>query len=304
MLDPNWLAALSAIHRRGSFELAAADLSVTQSAVSQRIRALEERVGLRLIRRGQPCTATPEGLRLIRHFDEITLLESQLGNELPALRSGSAPLRIAVNADSLASWVLPALSACEGFLFDLVIDDQDVSQAWLRRGEVMAAITSQPGPLQGCETVALGALRYLATASPDFARRWFAGGIRADTLSHALSLVYSAQDRLQQNWAERIAASEPTPQRVVLRSHLIASSQAFIDATLLGLGWAMNPEHMARPHIEAGRMQVLRPDVVLDVPLYWQFPRLVGPALAPLTAEIRKAAAAVLIPTSESAPER
>ncbi len=290
MLDPAWLAALSAIHRLGAFDLAAAELSVTPPAISQRIRALEERVGMRLIRRGQPCEATEEGLRLIRHYDEIRLLERQLAEDLPALAAGPAPLRIAVNADSLATWVLPALKACDGFLFDLVIDDQDVSQEWLRRGEVMAAITSHPGPLQGCDTIALGALRYLATASPGYQAQWFAGAVTAAALAHAPSLIYSGKDRLQQTWAQRI-----TGQEVTLPCHQIGASQAFVDATMLGLGWAMNPEALVRPQLDAGRLVELVANSALDVALYWQFPRLVAPALAPLTREIRKAAAAVLV---------
>ena len=134
MLDPAQLAALAAVHRRGSFDLAAAELHVTPSAISQRIKALEETTGTLLIRRGQPCAATDTGLRLIRHHDEIVLLEHSLAADLPGLSPGPATFRIAVNADSLATWVIPALAATSGFLFDLVIDDQDVSQDWLRRG--------------------------------------------------------------------------------------------------------------------------------------------------------------------------
>jgi LysR family transcriptional regulator (chromosome initiation inhibitor) len=168
MFDPAQLAALACVHRRGSFDLAAAELHVTPSAISQRIKALEEAAGALLIRRGQPCAATPAGMRMIRHYDEVTLLERTLAADLPWLAPRAASLRIAVNADSLATWVIPALAATEGFLFDLVIDDQDVSQDWLKRGEVAAAITAHPGPLQGCDTVSLGSLRYIATASPAY----------------------------------------------------------------------------------------------------------------------------------------
>ncbi len=108
MLDPAQLAALAAVHRRGSFDAAAAELRVTPSAVSQRLKALEERIGTLLLRRGQPCTATPAGLRLIRHHDEIALLDRQLAEDLPGLSAAPATLRIAVNADSLATWVIPA----------------------------------------------------------------------------------------------------------------------------------------------------------------------------------------------------
>src|SRR5690606_28415697 len=126
----------------------------------QRLRALEERAGTLLIRRGSPSVATGAGLRLIRHFDEMVLLERQLADELPGVQAGAVSLRIAVNADSLATWVMPALVQVPGVLFDLVIDDQDFSQDWLRRGEVVAAVTAHAGPLQGCDTLPLGALRY------------------------------------------------------------------------------------------------------------------------------------------------
>jgi LysR family transcriptional regulator, chromosome initiation inhibitor len=290
MLDPAQLAALAAVHRRGSFDLAAGDLHVTPSAISQRIKSLEEATGILLIRRGQPSTATPAGLRLIRHHDEVTLLERKLSEDLPGLSPGPATVRIAVNADSLATWVIPALAATEGYLFDLVIDDQDVSQDWLRRGEVAAAITSHPGPLQGCDTIPLGALRYRATASPDYCARWFADGTTLRALAQAPALTFSDKDRLQTRWATAQGLARPT-----LPTHRIASSQAFVDACLAGLAWGMNPEVLVRPHLASGALVELIPDTPLDVPLFWQFTRLAAPALRPLTDAVRKAAAGTLV---------
>ena len=291
MLDPAQLTALAAVHRRGSFDLAAAELHVTPSAISQRIKALEEVTGTLLIRRGQPCTATDSGLRLIRHHDEIALLERTLAADLPGLAPGPATLRIAVNADSLATWVIPALAATSGFLFDLVIDDQDVSQDWLRRGEVVAAITSHPGPLQGCDTVPLGRLRYRATASPAFITRWFSEGVTAKALLAAPTLTFSDQDQLQARWASR----HLKPQRQALPTHRMASSQAFVDACLLGLGWGMNPEPLVATHLASGALVELIPDTALDIELYWQFTRLAAPALRPVTDAIRQAAKAALV---------
>ncbi|WP_050522973.1 LysR family transcriptional regulator ArgP [Pseudorhodobacter wandonensis] len=283
MFDYSQLAALAAIHRRGSFDLAAASLSVTPSAISQRLKALEERMGSLLIRRGQPCTATPPGLRLIRHFEEVMLLEASLGPDLP---QGPAPMtiRIAVNADSLATWVLTALAATQNMLFDLVIDDQDHSQDWLRRGEVSAAITSHPGPLQGCDTLPLGALRYRATASPEFVARWLPEGISRTALTRAPALTFSDKDRLQRDWiATQIGHGLAFP------THRIASSQGFVDAALLGLGWGMNPELLIANHLAAGRLVEIAPNTPLDVPLYWQFARLTAAAIAPLTHSVKKA---------------
>ncbi|WP_374642563.1 LysR family transcriptional regulator ArgP [Tabrizicola sp.] len=290
MLDPAQLAALTAVHRRGAFDLAAAELHVTPSAISQRIKALEEATGTLLIRRGQPCEATATGLRLIRHHDEIALLERSLALDL-GLAPGPATLRIAVNADSLATWILPALAATRGFLFDLVIDDQDHSQDWLRRGEVLAAITAHNGPLQGCDTLPLGALRYRATAAPAYLDRWFPQGVTAEALARAPALTFSDKDRLQARWA----AQYLRPGREALPTHRMASSQAFVDACLAGLGWGMNPEPLVAPHLAKGSLVELLPDTPLDVALYWQFTRLAAAPLRPLTEALRRAAAAMLV---------
>jgi LysR family transcriptional regulator (chromosome initiation inhibitor) len=292
MLDPAQLAALAAVHRRGSFDLAAAELNVTSSAISQRIKALEETTGTLLIRRGTPCRATDPGLRLIRHHDEIALLERTLARDLPGLAPGPATLRIAVNADSLATWVIPALAATDGLLFDLVIDDQDVSQDWLRRGEVVAAITAHPGPLQGCDTVPLGALRYRATATPAYLTRWFPQGLTARALAQAPALTFSDKDRLQDRWIARQVAET---QRIAFPTHRMASSQAFVDACLAGLAWGMNPEPLVAPHLATGTLVELVPESPLDVSLHWQFTRLAAPALQPVTEALRRAARAALV---------
>ena len=286
MLDYPQLQALSAVHRRGSFDLAAASLGITPSAVSQRIKALEDRIGALLIQRGQPCTATETGLRLIHHFDAVMLMEVALPLPDPA----PAAVRIAVNADSLATWVIPALSACPGMLFDIVIDDQDVSQDWLRRGEVAGAITSHPGPLQGCDTVPLGCLRYHATASPNFVARWLADGVTLATLTRAPALTFSDKDRLQSDWL-----ATHLGQGIAYPTHRLASSQGFVDAALAGLGWGMNPAPLVAGYLAAGRLVELIPGTPLDIALHWQFARRTAPALEPLTRALRTAAKRVLL---------
>jgi len=291
MLDPAQLAALAAIHRQGSFDRAAKELSVTPSAVSQRLKALEEHLGTRLIRRGQPCRATEAGQRVIRHHDEIALLEQTLAGELPGLAAPGATLRIAVNADSLSTWVLPALAEVTGVLFDLVIDDQEVSHDWLKRGEVLGAITSNHGPLQGCDTERLGALRYRATAAPDFVRRHMPQGATAEALAAAPAMRFNEKDHLQHLWAARQTGGAVTR----LPCHQIASANGFVEACLLGLGWAMNPEALVRGHLASGRLLELAPDTPLDVVLNWQFARLAAPALAPLTKALKASAARRLV---------
>ena len=289
-LDYAHLKALAAILHTGSFEGAAAELGVTQSAVSQRLKALEDRVGALLVHRGQPCTGTDAGRRLAAHAANVNLLEQGLARDLTALvPAEDTPVRIAVNADSLATWFLTALSKVEGFLFDLVVDDQEYSADWLRRGEVSAAITSHDRAVSGCDCHALGPLRYIATASPAFMDRHFAKGVTADTLAHAPMLRFDRKDYLQARWMETYMGRKLSPP-----SHRLPSSQGFVEASLLGLGWGMNPELLVQDHIAAGRLVPLLPDAPYDTPLYWQCSRLLGEALTPLTRAVRREAQRVL----------
>lgn len=292
MLDYASLEAVAAIVRTGSFEQAARQLGVTPSAVSQRVKLLEERLGAVVIVRGQPCTATPLGTRLCRHVESVGLLEHDLEADLGKLLPGRArsTLRVAVNADSLATWFIDAMAATSGLLFDLVLDDQDHSADWLRRGEVIAAVTGRPEAVQGCTSRSLGAMRYRATASPAFMAQWFRDGVDETSLSQAPCLRFNAKDTLQARWIGNLTDSSCS-----LPTHWLPSSHAFVDGALAGLGWGMNPEPLVRPHLEAGRLVELVPGTPLDVPLHWQWCRAVEAALAPLTATVLAAADGQLV---------
>ncbi len=284
--DYTHLQALAAILHSGSFESAAAELGVTQSAISQRLKALEDRVGTRLVHRGQPCTGTDVGRRLAAHMANVGLLEQSLSGDLRNLVPGQGTaVRIAVNADSLATWFLPALAQVPQMLFDLVVDDQEYSADWLRRGEVAAAITSHDRPVSGCDSLPLGSLRYVATASPSYLAQHFPNGVTAEALASAPMLRFDPKDYLQSRWMQKFLGRKMSPP-----SHRLPSSQGFVEACLLGLGWGMNPEILVRPHIDAGRLVTLLDGASYDTPLFWQHSRLLGDALSPLTRAVRKQA--------------
>ena len=290
--DPAQLAALSAVLRHGSFEAAAADLGVTPSAVSQRIRALEERVGAALVHRASPCTGTPAGDRLAKHAEDVGLLEARLSRDLaldPA--PGPARLRVAVNADSLATWFVDAMALVPGLLFDLVLDDEAHSAEWLRRGAVSAAVCALAAPVTGCDAHPLGALRYVAIASPDFMARWFARGVTAEALARAPCLTFNAKDGLQRRWIEQVTAARLAPP-----THFLPSSNAFVAAAEAGLGWGMIPLPLARDGLRAGRLVPLLANRPLDVALTWQLARVMTGALEPVTRAVRATAKAALVP--------
>jgi len=306
MIDAAQLDALAAVLREGSFERAAQALHLTRSAVSQRVKLLEERVGHVLVRRGSPCTATAEGERVHRHALERQLAEHEM---LLALRAeggdgdgpvpdGAPPrtLAVAVNADTLATWFIAAiapLATAGRALFDLQVEDQDHSAGLLRQGRVMAAVTADPQPVQGCVVRPLGAMRYRAIASPAFMDRWFGGraqGVTGAALARAPMLVYNRQDALQARFVRRIAHRALQPP-----VHWVPSSQGFVDAALAGLGWGMVPEAMIGPALARGELQDLAPGRPTDVPLYWQQWRLDVGLLRDLEQAVLAAAARALV---------
>ena len=292
MLDYAGLAVLAAVAREGSFERAAATLHISPSAVSQRVRALEERLGTVLIVRSQPCQPTEAGRRLCAHFDQVRLLEADLA---PDLRGHEAPpiaVKIAANSDSLASWLAPALAEfaqTTGLMIDLALDDEAHTADRLRSGEVAAAITSERAPVQGCRTTRLGALRYLACAAPAFIAQHFPQGPTPEALARAPHMRFDHRDDLQTRWAMLHAGAPPGA------SHRIPSTTAFLDLALRGMGWGMHPESLVRAHIEAGRLAELRPASPLDITLYWTVVRLQAGPLRRLSEAVTRAARQHLI---------
>lgn len=286
MFDYPSLSAVSAVVREGSFDRAARALNVTPSAVSQRIKQLEERLGAVLIIRGQPCKATEMGRLICRHVEQVGMLETELQGQLPRLLSSDSTgervtIRVAVNADSLGTWFIKAMHAflqTDPVLFDIAIDDQEHTHEWLRSGEVLAAVTGDSRPVQGCNSVSLGKLRYCAVASPDFVKRHFAEGITAAALAKAPSLIFSTKDRLQAQWIRSVFRRD-----LDLPAHWLPSTQAFIDASVAGIGWGMNPRCLISSQLRDGSLVELVPGRQLAVSLYWQHSRLQMPMLSRLT---------------------
>ncbi|MBS0658657.1 MAG: LysR family transcriptional regulator ArgP [Verrucomicrobia bacterium] len=294
MFDYHQLRALAAVIREGSFEAAAAALHVTPSAVSQRIRQLEELLGGLAVVRGRPCVPTPRGRALYRHALQVQLLEADLQRELgEAGGDAGALIHLAVNADSLATWLMPALAeftSKTGLSVKVELDDQDRTAEWLRSGRVLAAVTSEARPVQGCAVEPLGILRYRATASPDYVRQWFAEGLTAETIRRAPTLLYDRNDQLEHRYVRRVLGLRTAPQR----AHWLPSSKAFVEACLLGMGWAINPEPLVADHLRSGALVDLVRGKRLDVPLYWQHWRLDSRTLAQLSRAVASAARKVL----------
>lgn len=283
MLDYKLLEALAAIVDQGGFERGAQQLNITQSAVSQRIKLLEARLGQPVVVRTPRLLPTPLGQRLLNHAQQVRLLEYDLLDQVPALGEGTQRLRLAINADSLATWWAPTLGDfCHrrGVLLDLVVDDQEIALRRMRDGEVAGCICATARPVQGGRARALGTMRYRVAANPAFAERYFAQGVSERGLGSAPAVLYGPEDRLQQRYMDAKGLREP------FAHHLCPSSEGVLHMTLAGIGYALIPECQARPWLDTGELVDLDPQQPIDVPLYWHYWRHGGELLDALTAHL------------------
>lgn len=284
--QPGQLAALAAIVDHGTFEAAARQLQVTPSAISQRIRALEAAAGRVLVQRTTPCRPTEAGHTLLRLARQTRLLLDEAADALTGGEAGPVTLPVAVNADSLATWfreVLGAVAGWDGVALRLAVEDQAYSADLLRRGEVLAAVTDDPAPVQGCAVEPLGTLRYLPAAAPEFAERWRRG--RGYDWAAMPAVVFNDKDSLQHDMLRRHGVDAPP------LVHQVPTSWDFVEAVRRGLGWSVIPEPQLQGELEAGRLVRLHGRDHLDVPLHWQRWRIDSPLLGRLTDAVRRAAA-------------
>lgn len=282
MIDYKLLAALSAVIEQGGFERAAQALNLSQSAVSQRIKLLEARVGQPVLVRTSPPTATPTGMNLLNHVQQVRLLERDLLGQVPALDEDGLPdrLRIALNADSLATWWPAAVGQfCreQHLLLDLVVEDQEVALKRMRAGEVAACLCASERPVAGARSHLLGSMRYRAVASAAFMAEHFAGGVTVERLQRVPAVVFGPDDGLQHRYMAALHATG------TFQYHLCPSSEGFVRMVEAGIGWGLIPELQIKAQLASGELVELLADRPVEVPLYWHHWRNGGQLLAALT---------------------
>ena len=297
--DPDALECLAAIVEEGGFERAARRLSITQSAVSQRLRALEAQVGTVLIVRSRPLKATSAGQLLLKHTRMLRLLRADLERDLKELAPSSLRgareeerISIAINADSIATWVLPALTglAQQGLPMEIIADDQDFTHEWLRQGQVLGCVTTLKQALRGCKVVVLGAMEYVAVATPGLVRDRLGGMLTAHNFRDIPFVAFNRKDDMQSEFVGMAFGLK----RVMLNQLFVPSSEGQVRAVLAGWGGSVLPRLLAQPLIDQGLLVNLAPACVLPVQLYWHCWNLESEVLDALTAALTQYAEQVL----------
>lgn len=286
-ISPEQARTLAAIITHGSFDAAAVHLSVTPSAISQRIRAVEATVGRPVLTRARPPELTESGQAVVRFARQLELLSADLAEELePAEPHGRTRLTLVINSDSLHTWALAGLAAVgDAIQLEILREDQEHSLDLLRAGAAAAAITAMAAPVPGCSSRRLGVMRYLPVCAPEFSRRWFASGVTAAALAQAPVLVYDRKDDLQDRWLRRFSRSALQPPR-----HYVPAAQEFGDAIRWSMGWGLMPEIEIGEDLRAGTLELLGPGTPVDVALYWQQWRRGSAALGEVADAVQAAA--------------
>jgi LysR family transcriptional regulator (chromosome initiation inhibitor) len=299
--DPAALEALAAIVEEGGFERAAQRLHVTQSAVSQRLRALEAQAGTVLVVRSRPLRPTAAGHLLLKHARQLRLLRADVERELrelaPNASGGSGEeerISLAINADSIATWALPALDglAREGLPLEIITDDQDFTHEWLREGRVLGCVTTVKQALRGCKVVPLGAMDYMAVAEARFAATRLPRGLTPHNFRDTPFVAFNRKDDMQAEFVGRAFRLK----RVSLQQRFVPSSEGQVRAVLAGWGVSVVPELLVRGLVAQGLLVDIAPDTRVPVQLYWHCWNLESAVLDQLTAALTGAARAALRP--------
>ena len=271
-LDYDALSALTAVVREGRFDEAAKSLNVTQSAVSQRLKQLEEKVGTVLVVRGRPCVPTEAGLQLCRHVEQVSLLQHEVSSRMRALSgeesAEAATIRISANNDSLATWFPFVIRRAADELqvrFDLLPDDQEHTEQKLKSGDALAVVTSSEEAVQGCRRISLGCMNYLAVATPEVFERYFADGVTIDAIEAAPCLAFDRKDTIQEQWMMLAFGEARRPS-----THFVPSYEGYLACCLNGTAWGLVPSIAIEKELETGKLIELTPGKSVRVSLHWQ----------------------------------
>ncbi|MEJ2761517.1 MAG: LysR family transcriptional regulator [Gammaproteobacteria bacterium] len=253
----NDLVAFLTVAREQSFTRAAARLGISQSALSQRIRNLEERLGVRLLTRTtRRVAATEAGERLSRaigpRFEEIETELSAL-NELRSNPAGT--IRITATDYAADTLLLPRLAEFlpryPGIQVEVIIDYgltdivAERYDAGVRPGEGIAKdmIAVRIGPDIGMAVV--GAPSYFATHPVPKTPQDLTGhsciNLRLPTHGGLYAWEFEKDGRELSVHVDGQAVFNGTTQ--------------MLNAALAGIGLAYVPEDLARPHVKAGRLE-------------------------------------------------
>ncbi|MGQ0710478.1 MAG: ArgP/LysG family DNA-binding transcriptional regulator [Rhodoferax sp.] len=272
--DPVALECLTAVVEEGSFERAAKRQLVTQSAVSQRLSALEAQVGQPLIVRTKPIEPTAVGRVLLQHARKLRALRVDLGQHLQQLPTFGAAscgyndhISIAVDADSMATWLAPALGGAgnKNYLLEIMADNPCQTTLRLREGRVHACVTTVREPPPRCQSIPLGYWDYIAVAQADFAARRCPTGLGLNNFRELPFIALNRQDGIPTQFVSHALGLRD----VRLNQLFVPGPQERLSLLLAGWGVGVVPRAMVIEQIARGALVDIAPRHAMPLQMYW-----------------------------------
>ena len=151
-------------------------------------------------------------------------------------------------------------------------------------------MTTLKQALRGCKVLPLGAMHYVAVASPAYANAHCPNGLTPHNFRTIPFIAFNRKDDLQTDFVSRACGLR----RVALSQRFVPSSEGQVRAVLAGWGASVLPELQVHSLLARGELLNLAPTVTLPVNLYWHCWNLDSVVIDRLTAALSSAAAVAL----------
>ncbi len=269
MIDYKGVEALLFVLELQNFESAAKKLFISQSAVSQRIKGLEDFYGEPVLIRMAPYQATRLGLQLVAHFKKVCLLKEEFEQELGANKS-CYPISIALNRDCLETWFFDLTEderkVFENIALEVIADDEEHTLQYFKNGSVSACLSVSEKEVIGGRVCYLGSMDYVLVASPSFVEKYFHGDPIL-SLKNAPAIRFDKKDYLLDRYLQKYWGFNGDD----LVYHYIPSIRGFKKFALLGYGYGVLAKKDVCEELENRQLVQIFPDRPWTINLYWHY---------------------------------
>jgi LysR family transcriptional regulator, glycine cleavage system transcriptional activator len=246
---------LAACTRHGNFSRAASELGITPTAVSQRMRALESELGVKLFKRHGPKLTTTDRAKALGQRIEQAL--SLMRTAVDECRRVKQPLRVTCAPTFAARWLVPRLATYHAVAGADAIT-LDNSQAVLPAGSFDVAIRNGVGPWPSCSASKLMAEQ----RTPMFSPKWGPRRLTVKTLL-AMPLI---PDPGWSEWFKLAGIANPKPTFVATR---YPNYELEAQAAVQGIGAALLSPILFADLLAQGVLTAPFPSVLEGESGYW-----------------------------------
>jgi DNA-binding transcriptional LysR family regulator len=250
--------------RHRTVQASAQDLGITQTGVTQRIRALERQLGTTLFTRSRRgMQLTQEGEALLRYCHAIKDLEGETLARIGGARSKGIPTGIRVSIEGPTSLmrarVIPACLEVArrhaGLLLAFNIQDQRLAAQSLREGSALFAVLAPEQVAREMDSKLLKPEEYVLIGPSTWKRRKI-----QDIVARERIVDFNAEDDTTHRYLRKFRLLDHArPDR-----HFVNSNESLIQMLEHGLAYAVFTREFARPHLEAGRISLLNGGAALE----------------------------------------